>query len=161
MIRSVKIDDAAAIRDIYNYYIINTIISFEEEPVSIREMTKRIRNISASYPWLVWEESEEVLGYAYIHQWHERAAYRYSAEVSIYLKKGHEGKGIGGNLFAHLLEKVKKSNIHALISGITLPNERSIALHEKFGFKKVARFNEVGFKMNKWLDVGYWELILK
>jgi phosphinothricin acetyltransferase len=106
-------------------------------------------------------EVGEILGYAYIYRWHERVAYCYSAEDSIYLKKGYERKGIGGKLFAHLLEEVKKTNIHALVSGITLPNERSVVLYEKFGFKKVAQFNKIGFKMDQWLDVGYWKLILK
>jgi phosphinothricin acetyltransferase len=129
MIRPVKIDDAMAIRDIYNYYIVNTVITFEEEPLDIREMEERIEHISVRYPWFVWEEAGEILGYAYIHRWHERAAYRYSAEDSIYLKKGCEGKCIGGKLFAHLLDEVKRTNIHALISGITLPNERSVVLH--------------------------------
>jgi phosphinothricin acetyltransferase len=160
MIRPVSIDDAMAIRDIYNYYIVNTAVSFEEEPLGVREMTERIQKISAKYPWFVWEEAGEVLGYAYVNTWRERAAYRYAAELSIYLKKGYEGKGIGGKLFGHLLEGVKKTNIHALVSGITLPNARSVILHEKFGFKKVTQFNEIGFKMGKWLDVGYWELIL-
>jgi phosphinothricin acetyltransferase len=161
MIRPVKIDDAAAIHDIYNYYIINTVISFEEEPLSGGEMAERIREISLKYPWFVWEDPEGLIGYAYVNKWKERIAYRRAAELSIYLKKGYEGKGIGGRLFSHLLEAVKKTDIHALVSGITLPNERSVALHEKFGFKKIAQFNEIGFKMDKWLDVGYWELILK
>jgi phosphinothricin acetyltransferase len=160
MIRPVQIDDAKRIRDIYNYYIENTVITFEEEPVSVGVMAGRIRDITAKYPWLVWEEGGEVTGYAYVHKWHERAAYRFTAEDSIYLKHGHEGKGLGEKLLAAILEALKKTDIHAVVSGITLPNERSVALHEKFGFKKIAQFNEAGYKMNRWLDVGYWELVL-
>jgi phosphinothricin acetyltransferase len=160
MIRPVQIADAPAIRDIYNYYIEHTVATFEEEPVTASVMEARIRDITAKYPWVVWEEGGEVAGYAYAHKWHERAAYRFSAEDSIYLKAGCEGRGIGGTLLAPVLEELKHMGIHVVMSVITLPNERSVALHEHFGFKKSARFHEIGYKMNQWLDVGYWELIL-
>lgn len=160
MIRPVNTADAPAICGIYNYYIVNTAISFEETPVSIAEMEDRIRTVTAKYPWFVWEEAGEVLAYAYVNTWKERIAYRYAAELSIYVKYGKEGRGLGKKLMARLLEAVKKTEIHALVAGITIPNERSIALHEKFGFQKIARFNEIGFKLDKWLDVGYWELVL-
>ncbi|MDR1862421.1 MAG: GNAT family N-acetyltransferase [Treponema sp.] len=160
MIRPVKAGDAVSIATIYNYYIKNTVITFEEIPVSINEIGKRIREIGAKYPWLVWEESGAVTGYAYADAWKERSAYRRAAELSIYIKPDFQGKGIGRALFSRVLEEVRKTGIHALVSGITLPNEASVALHEKFGFKNIACFNEIGFKSGKWLDVGYWELIL-
>jgi phosphinothricin acetyltransferase len=159
MIRPVSIADAAAICGIYNYYILNTVITFEEDPVPTAEMENRIRIVTAKYPWFVREEAGEILAYAYIHTWQERIAYRYSAELSIYVKHGQEGRGMGRELMTHLLEAVEKTKIRALVSGITIPNDRSIALHEKFGFRKVARFNEIGFKLDRWLDVGYWELV--
>jgi phosphinothricin acetyltransferase len=159
MIRPVKPEDADAICGIYNPYVLNTAVSFEETPVSTAEMEGRILSISARYPYLVWEEKEAgLIGYAYINQWKERVSYRFSAELSIYLKEEYHGKGIGSRLMARLLEELRGTSIHALVSGITLPNEKSVALHEKFGFKEIARFNEIGFKMNRWLDVGYWEL---
>ncbi|MDR1905138.1 MAG: GNAT family N-acetyltransferase [Treponema sp.] len=162
MVRSVKREDAASICTIYNYYIENTAVSFEGVLISVNEMENRIKEISASYPWLVWEDEEGyVSGYAYVNKWRERSAYRFSAEVSIYLKYGTEGQGVGSILLSRLLEEVRKTELHALVAGITLPNERSVALHEKFGFTKIAQFNEIGFKLNTWLDVGYWELILK
>jgi phosphinothricin acetyltransferase len=160
MIRPVTAADAPAIRGIYNYYIVNTVISFEEDPVSVQEMEGRIRTITAQYPWFVREEAGEVLAYAYINAWRERAAYRYAAELSIYVKPGHEGRGMGRELMARLLEAAKKTSVRALVSGITIPNERSIALHEKFGFQKIAHFKEIGYKLGAWLDVGYWELVL-
>jgi phosphinothricin acetyltransferase len=159
MIRPVGIADAPAICGIYNYYIANTAVTFEEDPVPTAEMESRIRTVTAAYPWFVREEAGEVLAYAYVHKWQERIAYRYSAELSIYVKHGQEGRGMGRELMTHLLEAVKKTKIRALVSGITIPNERSIALHEKFGFQKVAQFNEIGFKLDQWLDVGYWELV--
>jgi phosphinothricin acetyltransferase len=160
MIRPVKPADAQAICGIYNYYIVNTAVSFEEEPLSPSEMEGRIRTIAAKYPWFVWEEAGEVLAYTYINTWRDRAAYRYSAELSIYVRSGYEGRGLGGKLMAHLLGTVKKTELRVLVSGITIPNERSVALHEKFGFRKAAQFHEIGFKLDTWLDVGYWELIV-
>jgi phosphinothricin acetyltransferase len=161
MIRPARIGDAEAIRGIYNYYIENTVITFEEIPLPAREMEERIRKILSKYPCFVWEDEGEVTGYTYINTWKERAAYRYAAELSIYLKDGRQGKGAGRLLLTRLLEEVRKTGVHALVSGITLPNDRSVGLHEKFGFKKIAQFNEIGYKHGRWLDVGYWELLLK
>ncbi|MDR2551875.1 MAG: GNAT family N-acetyltransferase [Treponema sp.] len=160
MIRPVKPGDAKDICGIYNHYVRETVISFEEIPVSIREMTERITGISAKYPWFVMEEDAALAGYAYLNAWRDRHAYRYAAELSIYLKPGMEGKGRGSQLMRALLEGAGKNGFHALVSGITLPNERSVTLHEKFGFAQIARFNEIGFKQGRWLDVGYWELKL-
>jgi phosphinothricin acetyltransferase len=161
MIRAVTIADAQAICGIYNPYIKHTVISFEENPITMQAMERRIRAISSVYPWLVCEEAGEVIGYAYVNQWKDRTAYGSSVEDSIYLKHGYEGKGIGACLLSRLLEAVEKTAIHAVVAGITLPNERSIALHEKFGFTRVAQFKEIGFKLHQWLDVGYWELLLR
>jgi phosphinothricin acetyltransferase len=160
MIRPVKSNDALGICGIYNYYIKETVITFEETPVSIKEMENRIRNVSAAYPWLVWEEEGALIGYAYVNKWKDRSAYSFSVEDSIYLKQGYEHKGLGRKLLTRLLDEVKKTNIHAIVAGITLPNEQSVGLHETLGFKKIAQFNEIGFKSNRWLDVGYWELLL-
>ena len=162
MIRKANPKDAAALCAIYNYYIENTTISFEEAPLQTADMEERMRTISAKYPYLVLEdESGEVNGYAYINMWKERSAYRYSAEISIYLRHGFQGRGMGAMLMEKLLEEVRATKIHCLVAGITIPNEKSIALHEKFGFRKVAYFSEIGYKFDKWLDVGYWELIIK
>jgi phosphinothricin acetyltransferase len=159
MIRLVKDGDAKNIAGIYNHYVRETVITFEERPVSIGEMAGRIAKVSAKYPWFVMEEDGDVSGYAYVNTWKERYAYRYAAELSIYLKAGLEGKGRGTELMQILLDAVRKTELHALVAGITLPNEKSVALHEKFGFVKIARFNEIGFKLGRWLDVGYWELL--
>jgi phosphinothricin acetyltransferase len=160
MIRPVKPCDAVSITHIYNYYIKNSVITFEEIPLSIHEMEVRILKISAQYPWLVWEEPDDITGYAYVNTWKDKSAYRYAVELSIYVRHEFQRKGIGRELLSRLLEEVRKTSIHALVSGITLPNEASVALHEKFGFKKIACFKEIGFKSDKWQNVGYWELIL-
>ena len=163
MVRPVCPSDAAAICSIYNYYIENTTISFEEIPLQTSVMEERICNISAKYPYIVFADENcggEITGYAYINTWKERSAYRYSAEISVYVRYGFEGKGIGRILMENLLKEVRKTEIHSLVAGITLPNDRSVALQEKFGFKNIARFEEIGYKFNKWIDVGYWELML-
>ncbi|MDR3139391.1 MAG: GNAT family N-acetyltransferase [Treponema sp.] len=160
MIRPVRIGDARAISEIYNYYIEHTVITFEEVSLSPGDMENRIRDVSANYPWFVYEEAGELIGYAYVNKWKERSAYRFAAEDSLYLKHGQEGRGLGGKLMASLLEAVKKTGIHSIVAGITLPNERSVGLHEKWGFTQIACFKEIGYKLDQWLDVGYWELLL-
>jgi phosphinothricin acetyltransferase len=160
MIRPVTPNDAAAICGIYNYYITNTVITFEEEELEPAEMEARIRDITASYPWFVWEDDGELLGYAYAHKWHERAAYRFSAEDSVYLRHNVLGRGIGRRLLGRVIADLRKTNIRVLMSVITMPNERSVALHENLGFTKAAEFRGIGYKLNQWLDVGYWELVL-
>ncbi len=158
MIRDVNLKDAKAIADIYNYYIENTIITFEENKVSVDEMALRIKSHSSNLPWVAYEEDENIYGYAYASEWKSRCAYKYSVESSIYLDHTKSGKGLGTKLYRELLNLAMKSDIHVIIGGIALPNEASIKLHEKLGFKKVGQFREVGYKFKKWIDVGYWQL---
>lgn len=161
MIRKVKLEDAKQIAEIYNYYILNTIVTFEETSVSKEEMKRRIITVNSKFPWLVYESEGEIKGYAYGSEWKSRCAYKYSLESSVYLKHGETGKGIGSRLYEELLEQLRTLDFHTVIGGISLPNEQSIALHEKLGFKKIAQFHEVGYKFEKWIDVGYWELIFE
>ena len=160
MIRPVTETDAATICNIYNPYVSDTIITFEEEPVSIEEMTERIRETIPTLPWIVIEDEGRVVGYAYASRWKSRCAYRYSVETTVYLSSGATGKGFGSLLYEQLLADLRQRSIHSLIGGIALPNAASVSLHEKFGFEKVAHFKEVGWKFNQWIDVGYWELVL-
>jgi L-amino acid N-acyltransferase YncA len=160
-IRSVVADDADAIVAIYNHYVAQTIITFEEEPVSALEMRQRIADVqSASLPWLVAGHDSTVVGYAYATKWRARKAYRFSTEVTVYLDPDISGRGIGSMLYSALLTALRERNTHTAMGGIALPNQASVALHEKFGFKKVALFEQVGFKFNRWIDVGYWQLTL-
>ena len=160
MIRNVSVNDAVQICDIYNYYVKNTIITFEETPVPVHEMRSRIEQITKKLPWIVYQEKNQIVGYAYASEWKSRCAYKYSVETTVYLKYGMEGNGIGSILYDELLDLLRKKNYHAALGGISLPNDVSVALHEKFGFQKIAQFKEVGYKFDKWIDVGYWELIL-
>jgi L-amino acid N-acyltransferase YncA len=159
-IRPATSADAAAICDIYNHYVLTTSISFELEPVSVAEMAQRIDDISAQFPWLVCQEQERILGYAYASKWKPRKAYEHSVESSIYLASGSGGKGIGVQLYQTLFGLLKERAVHAVIGGIAMPNAASVALHEKMGFVKVAHFNQVGKKFDQWIDVGYWQLLL-
>ncbi len=160
MIRNATVNDAPWICDIYNHYIESTTITFEEDPVCLAEMEKRITTVCASMPWMVYEEKGRVLGYAYADGWKARSAYRFSVEATVYLEKGSTGRGIGAELYRRLLDELRGRGIHAVMAGIALPNETSRRLHERLGFEKVAHFKEAGLKFNKWIDVGYWELIL-
>ena len=161
MIRKATANDAETITDIYNHYITHTIVTFEETPVSSEEMKQRIEQTEKKLPWLVYEDDSNVLGYAYASEWKSRCAYKNSLETTVYLDSSATGKGIGSMLYEALVNELKSQNYHALIGGISLPNAASVALHEKMGFEKVAQFKEVGFKFDKWIDVGYWELILE
>lgn len=160
-IREATEADAPAIARIYNHYITQTIITFEEDPVTAADIRQRIREVRLSgLPWLVGEQDNDMTGYAYAGKWKTRCAYRFSTEVTIYVSPGHTGHGTGTRLYTRLLKEMKDRNLHAAVGGIALPNEKSIALHEKLGFTKVAHFKEIGFKFDRWIDVGYWQRIL-
>lgn len=159
-IRPVNSADAAAIAEIYNWYVENSIISFEEEPLEESEISGRIQSVDDSNPWLVLEEGESVLAYAYASPWNSRTGYRFAKESSVYVHKDHHGKGYGLALMHSLIDEIRKKPIHVLIAGIALPNSASISLHEKLGFRKIGQFDEVGMKFEKFIDVGYWQLIL-
>lgn len=158
-VRAAVAGDSTAIASIYNHYVLKTVITFEEEEVSASEMVRRIAEAaSASLPWLVAEREGKIVGYAYAMKWRVRPAYRFSTEVTVYVDPECPRLGIGSRLYEELLPKLKAQGIHAAMGGIALPNDASVALHEKFGFSKVAQFKEVGFKFNRWIDVGYWQL---
>ena len=161
-IRPAAPEDAAAICAIYNHYIATTTISFEEEPVSAGEMAQRVADVQAAgLPWLVAMEGGRLLGYAYATRWRARPAYRTSVESTVYLDREAGGRGVGSLLYHALLDELRRREVHMVIGGIAQPNARSVALHEKMGFRKVAHFSEVGRKFGRWIDVGYWELKLQ
>lgn len=158
-IRDCKAGDIAAICEIYNHFIAHDLCTFEEAPVDVQEMSRRVNDVQQQYPWLVCEKADEIVGYAYATAWRSRSAYRHSAEVSVYVKTGEEGQGIGKKLYEVLLPMLS-GQCRALMGGITLPNAASVKLHEYFGFEKVAHFKEVGYKFDQWVDVGYWQKLL-
>lgn len=161
MIRLANKHDAAQILDIYSPYIENTPISFETIVPSIEEMETRIERVLANNPWLVFEESNSILGYAYASKHRERAAYKWAVDVSAYVRQDCRGKGIGKALYAALLSILKLQGYCNVYAGICLPNESSVGIHEYFSFRKIAHFNKVGYKFSQWHDVGWWELFLE
>ena len=160
-IRAASLADAEQIARIYNYYVANTVITFEEHPVATGEMSDRITEIQGhGFPWLVAEADGQVVGYSYASRWKSRSAYRHSVETTIYLKNGLGGRGIGKPLYSALFPILRQQGLHAVIGGAALPNPASVALHESLGFERVATFRQVGFKHDRWVDVAYWQLIL-
>ncbi|MCH8503330.1 MAG: N-acetyltransferase family protein [Ectothiorhodospiraceae bacterium] len=161
-VRAAAPEDAEAVACIYNHYVKQTVVTFEEEVVSASEITRRIDEVQdASLPWLVAERDDGLLaGYAYATMWRPRRAYRFSVEVTVYVHPDHGARGIGSALYRRLLTELRDGGFHAAMGGIALPNDASVRLHEKFAFKKVAHFEEVGFKFNRWIDVGYWQRLL-
>ena len=160
MVRYAKANDSAEICKIYNHYVLGTTITFEEEPVSTDEMAQRITETLQSLPWLVWEQDESLQGFCYASKWKGRCAYRHSVESTVYVRADSIGRRIGSQLYCALLDQLRQRKFHTVIGGIALPNDASVALHEKFEFEKVAQFREVGNKFDRWTDVGYWQLLL-
>ena len=116
---------------------------------------------SDGLPWLVAELHNQIIGWAYASPWKSRSAYRHSVEITVYLSKQNQSQGYGSRLYQALFAELQKLPVHSVIGGITLPNDASIALHEKFGLRKIGHFKEVGYKFGRWLDVGYWQATLK
>lgn len=157
MIRTAKLDDAQSLVDIYNEYIKDTTITFELNTITADEMANRMAKIIPTNMYIVYEEAGEILGYAYASSWRSRVAYKNSLETTVYLCDKAKGRGIGTQLYEALLSIMKDNNIHVAIGCITVPNPASIRLHEKLGFEKVGIFHEVGYKFDRWLDVGFWQ----
>lgn len=161
MIRAVTPDDITAITAIYNYYILNSVATFEETILAESDIAGRVQTLLAlNLPWLVAEHDGDIVGYAYAGQWKQRSAFRFAVEISVYLSPSLEAKGWGTKLYQALFTQLRDSDISTVIAGITLPNPASCALHEKMGMTKVGHFHDVGFKFDRWLDVGYWQVKL-
>jgi L-amino acid N-acyltransferase YncA len=160
VVRPASAADAESITRIDNHYIENTVITFEEEPVSAQAMAARVREVQAiPLPWLVAEPGMQVVGYAYAGRWKARSAYRYAVETTVYLAPEQAGHGSGSQLYSALFPILRDPGMHVAIGGVALPNDASVALHEKLGFEHVATFRQVGFKLQRWVDVAYWELV--
>lgn len=158
-IRKAEPADAEKIAEIYNYYIQNTHHTFETDPLSADEMRARIAEVVEHYPFLVAEDDGEVCGYAYAAQFKMRQAYEYAVEVSIYVQNAAKQKGIGTSLYTRMFDELAETHAHAIIAGIALPNDSSVRFHERLGFTKVAHFREIGYKLGRWVDVGYWQMM--
>lgn len=160
VIRDAMQEDGEVLAAIYNPYITDGVVSFEYEALDGEEMARRIQGITSGYPWIVGEVDGVIQGYAYAARWKERVAYRYCAETTVYLRRGQEGRGFGTLLYEELLRRLSSHAIKIAIACIALPNAGSVALHEKLGFEKVGHFPEVGYKFDRWIDIGYWRKAL-
>jgi phosphinothricin acetyltransferase len=153
-------DDAAQILEIYAPFCVATPISFETEAPSLEEIGRRVSSTLEFFPWLIAEESGRVVGYAYGSRHRERAAYRWSADVSVYVREEARGKGVGRALYTSLFAILRLQGIHNILAGITLPNPPSVALHETMGLRPIGLYQQIGYKCGKWHDVGWWQLAL-
>ncbi|MEY2979031.1 MAG: GNAT family N-acetyltransferase [Prochlorotrichaceae cyanobacterium] len=162
-IRPATVEDAAQICQIYNPYILNTTITFEEHPLTPSDMGDRLHQVKAAgLPWLVLEDVDQnvLKGYCYAFPWKTRSAYRYTVETSIYLQENDRGQGLGATLYTHLLHHLEAQGIHSAIGILALPNPASIRLHEKLGFVYAGCLKDAGFKFDRWIDVVYWQRLL-
>ena len=159
-IRAATLHDAAAIQEIYAPIVANTAISFEEVPPDAAELERRMTETLPNYPYLVAEEAELVMGYAYASQHRARSAYRLSIDVSIYVADWAHRRGVGRALYTELLNIAAARGYHAAFAGIALPNDASVGLHEAMGFSPVGVYREVGRKFDRWHDVGWWQRLL-
>lgn len=152
--RFAKASDCAAMLKIYAPYI-ETTITFEQEVPACEDFLSRILSVQKSYPWLVWEEDGNILGYAYAHKFAERVSYLPSAELSVYLDTAVRGKGLGPKLYEALIAILKLQNVRSVYGIVTSPNERSEKLHEAMGFTRVSTLKNVGYKQG-WRDVSWF-----
>jgi L-amino acid N-acyltransferase YncA len=152
--------DAAACLAIYAPYVSDTAASFEDVPPTEQQFAERIERTSRSYPWIVLEQDGRVVGFAYATQHRARAAYRWAADVAVYVDPAGQGRGAGRRLYDALLELMRRQGLRIACAGITTPNDASIGLHRAVGFEPVGTFPAIGWKAGAWRDVSWWQLQL-
>lgn len=155
-VRLARETDAEALLGVYRPYI-DTPITFECEVPSAEAFAGRIREITAGYPYLVWERDGEILGYAYAHRQKERAAYQWNAELSIYLRQQATSQGVGKCLYGALIDLVRLQNVKTVYGCVTVPNAASERLHRSLGFALSGVFRSTGYKCGRWRDVAWFE----
>jgi phosphinothricin acetyltransferase len=157
-IRPARPDDAAAIAAIYAPYVTGSVVSFETEAPDAAEIARRMAGDGGTFPWLAACDEDDVLrGYAYATAFRSRPAYRFSVETTVYVADDAHGRGIGRALYAAMLPVLEAQGFAQAIAAITLPNPASVTLHERFGFRRVGIYEEVGFKQGGWHSVGLWQ----
>jgi phosphinothricin acetyltransferase len=154
-VRPATTADAEACAAIYAPYVIDTAISFENDPPSVAEMADRITDRLRSHAWLVLEDDDRVVGYAYGGPFKQRLAYRWSCEVSVYLERGRRRTGGGRALYTELLDRLAERGFRIACAGMTLPNEASVGLHRAMGFEPVGTYRRIGWKHGQWHDVAW------
>ena len=152
--------DAAEILDIYAPYVRSTAFTFESEVPSVEEFTKRIENYLQKFPWIVCTVNNKIVAYAYASTHRERTAYQWTCESSVYVGENFRARGIGKEIYQVLFHILKHQGIRNVYAGITLPNDASVALHEKCGFEHFATYDHIGYKLGTWQKVGWWRLLI-
>jgi L-amino acid N-acyltransferase YncA len=152
--------DAAAVAEIYRPAVESSLASFEEVPPTAADMAGRMRTSLERLPWLVAEEEGLVVGYAYAGPHHQRAGYRWSVNISVYVARTHHGRGLGRALYGELLAILRRQGFVNVYAGITLPNPPSVGLHEAIGMRRIGLYERVGFKHGAWHDVAWYHLRL-
>jgi L-amino acid N-acyltransferase YncA len=153
--------DAAGCLEIYAPYVRDTAVSFEERVPTPGEFLARVQEVTATHPWLVFEEAGRIAGFAYGSQHRARAAYRWAADVTVYVAPSHHRRGAGRRLYEELMRRLRHQGLRVACAGITLPNEASIGLHRTLGFEPVGVYRRIGFKHGAWQDVSWWQLELE
>lgn len=159
-IRPATKEDGAALLKIYERYIRDTAITFEYEVPTVAAFSERIENVLQQFPWLVCEIDGEVAGYAYAAKHRERAAYQWSADLSVYIDEKYHRQHIATELYTSLIALLKLQGYYSVFAGVTSPNPPSDAFHKAFGFEKVGVFQNVGYKLGAWRDVTWYKLSL-
>lgn len=157
IVRLATAGDAAAIAAIYAPYVTDSFVSFETEAPGEAEMRRRIEAGGALHPWLAAEAEGRLCGYASASAFRPRPAYRYAVETSVYLAADACGRGLGRTLYERLLDLLIRQGFAQAIGAISLPNEASVRLHEALGFTPAGRYRQVGWKCDRWIDVGLWQ----
>jgi len=155
MIRPVEERDISALTALYNYYIENTTFTLELEPLSKEAFGTRVKDISARFPYLVYEENGQILGYAYLNDFNVRGGYRFTADLSLYVELAARGQGIGKALYDEIEPKAKEMGLRNIISLITSENEASLAFHDRLGFERAARIDDIAHKFDRWIGLCY------
>ncbi|PJJ72764.1 phosphinothricin acetyltransferase [Diaminobutyricimonas aerilata] len=156
--------DLPDIREIYNHYVANSTVTFDEKPTTLRALRSKFAHVrKLGFPWLVAQSpSGQILGYAYVYPWKEKAAYRYTVENSIYLRAASTGKGLGTALLAELIETSREAGVREIIAVIADRGaEASIAMHQRFGFEQIGHMGKVGYKFDRWLGTVLMQKSLK
>lgn len=161
IIRPVQLSDAETIRAIYQPYVTETVITFEVDVPTVQEFERRITKTLTQFPYLVAEVDGKVVGYAYASTYYARAAYDWTVELSIYISKEARGQGIGSALYNALEEELQARGYLRFLACIALPNEASIAMHEKRGYVQVAHFPKIGYKFDQWHDIVWMQKSLE
>jgi len=161
VVRRAALKDLAGITEIYNEAILKTVATFDTNPKTVDEQKPWFESHDSKHPILVAEQDGKIVGWASLSKWSDRCAYSDTAEISVYMKEEHQGKGMGKKLMQEILDQGQKGGLHTVIARITESNKASVRLHEAFGFEHIGTMKEVGIKFGKLFDVHIMQKIYK